>query len=229
VSAKTGKLLTPAAVNRPLALLRALLRMAHDEWEVLEAVPRIRLEKEPEGRIRWLEPDDEARLLEACRKSRNKSLLPAVVIAMETGTRRGELLGLTWDRVDMSRGVIRLEVTKGGKRREIPMRQVVYDTLAGLPGPHEGRVWPMVSIRWAFEYAVTSAKLDAPLRFHDLRHHFASWFVMKGGSIPALQKVFPRVYAGRSHHPQAIPRHMPVADGLWNGSEQSVQLTPIRK
>ena len=189
VSAKTGKLLTPAAVNRPLSLLRHLLRLAHEEWEALETVPRIRLEKEPEGRIRWLEPDEEARLLEACTRSRNKSLLPAVVLAMETGMRRGELLGLTWDRVDMSRGVIRLEVTKGGKRREIPMRQVVYDTLAALPGPHEGRVWPTISIRWAFEYAVTAAKLNAPLHFHDLRHHFASWFVMKGGSIASLQKI----------------------------------------
>jgi hypothetical protein len=39
-----------------------------------------------------------------------------------------------WDRVDLSRGVIRLELTKSGKRREVSMRQVVYDVLAGLPG-----------------------------------------------------------------------------------------------
>jgi hypothetical protein len=77
-----------AAVNRPLALLRHLLRLAHEEWELLEAVPRVRLEKEPQGRIRWLEPDEEIRLLAACRKKgRTKHL------------RRGELLGLTWDRV----------------------------------------------------------------------------------------------------------------------------------
>ena len=45
--------LSAASINRPLALLRHLLRLAHEEWEVLPAVPRIRLEKEPEGRIRW--------------------------------------------------------------------------------------------------------------------------------------------------------------------------------
>ena len=44
--------LTNAAVNRPLALLRHLLRMAHEEWEVIDNVPRIRLEKEPQGRLR---------------------------------------------------------------------------------------------------------------------------------------------------------------------------------
>ena len=189
VSKKTGKLLTPAAVNRPLALLRAILRIAHEEWEVLSKVPNIRMEKEPEGRIRWLEPDEEARLLDACGRSRNKYLLPLVIVAKETGLRKGELLGLTWDRVDMSRGVLRLEVTKSGKRREVPMRQAVYDALAGLPGPHEGRVWPTIGFRWAFEYAVTAAKLNEPLHFHDLRHHFASWYIMRGGSLPSLQKI----------------------------------------
>src|SRR5439155_8229433 len=122
--------LTAAAVNRPLALLRHLLRLAHEEWEAIPAVPTIRLEREPQGRIRWLEPDEEARLLDACRKSRTKHLADVVKVALETGLRRGELLGLTWEQVDMSRGVIRLEVTKSGKRREVPMRQAVYDVLA---------------------------------------------------------------------------------------------------
>src|SRR5438128_3272 len=81
-------------------------------------------------------------------------LAAIVAVARETGLRRGELLGLTWDRVDMTRGVIRLEMTKSGKRREVPMRQVVYNTLAALPGKHEGRVWRAGSIRTAFVNAV---------------------------------------------------------------------------
>ena len=186
-SEHTGRPLTAAAVNRPLALLRHLLRLAHEEWELLDAVPRIRLEKEPQGRIRWLESDEEARLLAACAKSQNQELLAIVTLALETGLRRGELLGLTWDRVDMSRGVIRLEVTKSGKRREVPMRQAVYDILAAVAGPREGRVWRSSNIRTAFERTVTAAKLDSPFHFHDCRHHFASWFVMRGGSIVALQ------------------------------------------
>jgi integrase len=187
-SEHTGRPLTAAAVNRPLALLRHLLRLAHEEWEQLEAVPRIRLEKEPQGRIRWLEPDEEVRLLGACAKSQNKELLAIVTVALETGVRKGELLGLTWDRVDLSRGVIRLEVTKSGKRREVPMRQAVYDVLAAIPEKErEGRVWRSANIRTAFERAVAAAKLDAPFHFHDCRHHFASWFVMRGGNIVALQ------------------------------------------
>jgi integrase len=180
--------LSAASINRPLALLRHLLRLAHEEWDVLPRMPRVKLEKEPEGRIRWLESDEEVRLLDACRKSQNKALAGIVTVALETGMRKGEILGLTWDRIDLSRGVIRLEKTKSGKRREVPTRKAVYDVLAPLrasalealkPGPDgelpelRGRVWPDQSIRTAFENAVAEAKLDN-FRFHDCRHHFAS-------------------------------------------------------
>jgi integrase len=187
-SARTQRPLTAAGINRPLALLRHLLRVAHEEWEVLSVVPKVRLEREPQGRIRWLEPDEEARLLAACAKSQNKYLTKMVTVALETGLRKGELLGLAWDRVDLSRGVIRLEVTKSGKRREVPMRQAVYNVLAGLPRPREGRVWPKGNIRRAFENAVDAAKIE-DFHFHDARHHFASWYVMRGGSLPALQQI----------------------------------------
>src|SRR5262249_5670681 len=180
--------LSAASINRPLALLRHLLRLAHEEWEVLTVVPRIRLEKEPEGRIRWLEPDEETRLMAACAQSRNKQLGKIVTVALESGLRKGELLELTWDRVDLSRGVIRLELTKSSRRREVPMRQAVYNILAGLPGEREGRVWLARDIRTAFENAVEEAKLD-DFHFHDCRHHFASWFVMRGGSLQALKEI----------------------------------------
>lgn len=78
----TGKPLTAAAVNRPLGLLRAVLGMAHTEWETLATVPRIKLEREPEGRVRWLEPDEEVRLLEACRRS-SIPFLHDMVVALE--------------------------------------------------------------------------------------------------------------------------------------------------
>jgi len=188
-----------AAVNRPLATLRHLLQLVH-EWGDLPAVPRIRLEREPEGRIRWLgqyAPDEEGRLIAACEKSKNRELSKIVTVALETGLRRGELLGLTWEQIDLSRGVIRLEGTarrdgtgtKSGRRREVPMRQAVYNVLAGLPGAREGQVFKTRSIRTAFENAVTEAAKLEDFHFHDCRHHFASWFVMRGGSLQALQKL----------------------------------------
>jgi integrase len=196
-SPRTGRQYSAAAINRPLATLRHLLQLAYEQQRArLSSVPKIRLEKEPEGRIRWLEPDDEQRLLEASRASRTKGLATIVQIAMETGLRKSALLGLTWERVDLSRGVIRLEGrahgessgTKSSKRREVPMRQIVYDLLAALPEPRTGRIWRQRNIRTAFESAVDAAGLE-DFHFHDLRHHFASWYIMRGGSAPSLQQI----------------------------------------
>jgi integrase len=81
----------------PLALLRHLLRLAHEEWEAIDNVPRIRLEKEPQGRLRWLTQEEITQLLDACAKSKNKELRAVVIGALNTaGLRRGELLELRW-------------------------------------------------------------------------------------------------------------------------------------
>jgi integrase len=196
VCARTKRGYAAATINRPLQALRHLLRLAHDEWEVLPSVPKIRTEKEPQGRVRWLEPDEEARLLAACRASRNHDLAAIVTVALETGLRKAELLELTWERLDLSRGVIRLEGfdrrdgtrTKSAKRREVPMRQLVYAILSSRPEPREGRVWRHRKVRTAFEHAVKAARIE-DFVFHDCRHHFASWFVMRGGSLRALQEI----------------------------------------
>jgi integrase len=185
---ESERLLTAAAVNRPLALLRHLVRIAHEEWEVLPAVPKIRLEKEPQGRLRWLTEDEIKKLLEACGKSRNRDLRAAVTVALNTGLRRSELLGLTWDRADLSRGVIRLEVTKSGKRREVPLNGESYAALVSLGPKEAGRVFRKQSLRKAYENAVTNAKLD-DVNFHTLRHTFASWAVMRGVSLKELQEL----------------------------------------
>jgi integrase len=178
--------LTAAAVNRPLALLRHLLRLAREEWEVIDNVPRIRLEKEPQGRLRWLTQEEITRLLAATAKSRNKELRAAVIIALNTGLRRGELLGLTWERVDLSRGVIRLELTKSGRRREVPMNDASYNALLTLGPKAGGRVFKTRYIKTAYNNAVEEAKLD-DVNFHTLRHTFASWAIMRGVSVKELQ------------------------------------------
>ena len=148
------------------------------------------------------------RLLAGCQKSLNKSLTSVVIVALETGLRKSELLGLTWDRVDMARGVIWLEVTKSGKRREVPMRQAVYTVLSGLPEPHEGAEWATGSVRTAFKNAVEAAKVE-DFHFHDLRHTFASRYVMRGGSLPALQQIIGHAtLAMTMRYSHLSPRHL---------------------
>src|SRR5262249_52188606 len=90
LAVKRGELtLSAAAINRPLALLRHLLRLACEEWEVLSSVPKIRLEKEGQGRLRWLTPEEATNLLTKCRKQKNAALVDLVEFALYTGLRQG--------------------------------------------------------------------------------------------------------------------------------------------
>lgn len=110
---------------------------------------------------------------------------------MFTGLRRGEALGLTWDHVDRSRGVVRLEMTKSGKRREVPLSANADAVLArrwseGATGYVFGtRNWNAFQTAWLA--ALERAKLD-DFRFHDLRHTFASWLVQRGRSLREVQE-----------------------------------------
>jgi integrase len=178
--------LTAAAVNRPLALLRHLLRLAHEEWGELDVVPKIRQEKEPQGRLRWLTQEEATKLLSASKKSRNTTLGDLVEFSLFTGVRRGEALGLTWDRVDRARGVIRLELTKSGRRREVPLSSNADAVLARRWTPEAkgyvfgSRNWN--SFRSAWESVLAAAGIE-DLRFHDLRHTFASWLIQRGRTL----------------------------------------------
>jgi integrase len=181
--------ITPAAVNRPLALLRHLLRLAAEEWEVIPEAPKVRLEKEPQGRLRWLTPEEASTLLDACRKHTGSPLADLAEFSIYTGLRQAEALELTWDRVDRARGVLLLEITKSGRRREVPLNGPADAVLVRRGGAGEGLVfgsssWTM--FRKAWEKALVVAKLDG-LHWHDLRHTFASWAVQRGATLPELK------------------------------------------
>jgi integrase len=183
--------LSAAAVNRPLALLRHLLRLAHSEWDLLAAVPTVRLEDEPEGRLRWLTPEEANRLLAAARESRNPDLADLIELSLFTGLRQSEALELTWDRVDRSRGVLLLDVTKSGRRRQVPLNEGADAVLARRGPKDEGLVFSSSNwdrYRTAWDGAVKRAKLT-DLRWHDLRHTFASWAVQRRVSLYELKEL----------------------------------------
>jgi integrase len=112
-SDKTQRNLEPGSVNRELLVLRGLVRPAADEeCGYLEKAPKVRLEREPQGRLRFLSDDERDRLLDECRKAaeqpvescRSPFLYPVVVVALNTGMRKSEILNLEWERVNFSRG-----------------------------------------------------------------------------------------------------------------------------
>lgn len=213
--------LSPASINRPLATLRHLLRLAAEEWEVLPRVPTIKLEREREGRLKWLPEDAAVRLLDACRRSRNADLADLVEFCLFTGVRRGEALALTWERVDRARGVIRIEVSKSGYRRDVPLNANADAVLAGR-WTDGARGYVFGSRNWnrfrtAWESAVAAAGVE-DFHFHDLRHTFASWLVQRGRTMKEVQDALGhRTLAMTNRYAHLAPEHLRAAVGALDG------------
>ena len=110
--------------------------------------------------------------------------------ALFTGMRRGEVLGLTWEPVDRARGVVLLDVTKSGKRREVPLNSRADAVLARRGSKSSGLVFG--TRRWdhfrtAWENAVVERAKLTDFHFHDLRHTFASWAIQRGASLQEVK------------------------------------------
>ena len=98
--------------------------------DTAKRVRKVQIFAEDNKRLRFLSVNEINMLLHAC----DKHLKPVVIVALNTGMRRGEILGLTWDRVDLKHGFIYLEdhMTKAGKRREVPINDLSRDALKGI-------------------------------------------------------------------------------------------------
>lgn len=115
------KLRSPASVVRYMAALSHAFTIAVKEWGWLEDSPmrKVTKPKESRGRVRFLSNDERIRLLKACKESSSLYLYPVVVLALSTGMRQGEIMGLTWDTVDLNLGRAILHETKNGERRAV--------------------------------------------------------------------------------------------------------------
>ena len=191
---KTGAPVSPGTVNRYLVSLSHAFTVGEKVLEWLDTNPARRVERleEPDGRERFLSPEEIIALLKAAKASRSRSLYTIVVLALSTGMRQGEILGLRWHEIDLQAGTITLgkERTKTSKRRMVPLvgraleelkawRKVRrIDTDLVFPGTQADRP---INIRSAWETAVTDAGIK-DYRFHDNRHSAASYLLMTGAS-----------------------------------------------
>ncbi len=146
----------------------------------------------PPGRARLLNPGEEARLIAALQPIGRRSpwTLPAVQLALETAMRKGELLALDWQRVDLNGRTALLPITKNGRARTVPLSSRAVAVLEAMPGSREGPVLKIRSaaLHAAFARARTRAAL-ADLHFHDLRHTAATRMAVKLPNLIELAAV----------------------------------------
>lgn len=183
----------PATVNRELALLKHMFSKAV-EWGKLKENPANRSVKFFKGavnRVRFLMPHEFQIVLSNC----EDFLKPIVTIATHTGMRKGELLGLQWDQVNVEQGIITILDTKNSERKDIPMDETVKALLKGMERKGDlvfsikaGKPLYPMKLHFAFRKALEKSGID-DFRFHDLRHTFASNLVMAGVKIEKVQKL----------------------------------------
>lgn len=173
----------PNTIRLHLGLLSHLFNMARKEWgmeTIVNPVELVRKPKLPQGRDRRLVGDEETRLLAAC-QAMNPELAAIVTIAIETAMRQGEILGMTWDKVDVKRSTVTLDTTKNGEKRVVPLSSVALQVLSKQPRKIKGNVWGYRAggLKYAFSASCSKANIK-DLHFHDLRHEATSRLFEKG-------------------------------------------------
>jgi integrase len=183
----------PATVNRELAALKHMLTKAVEWGELRDSPARgLKLSKENNRRLRYLTPEECAKLLEAC----SATMRQVVTVALHTGMRKGEILNLTWSSVNLRERFIELTDQKNSERSTIPLNQTVIDMLKAIPRRLDSAyVWPgqepsqpFTDLKRQFEKAVTAAKLEG-VTFHTLRHSAASHLVMGGVDLATVREI----------------------------------------
>jgi integrase len=224
-----------STVNRELAVLSSAINYARREWEwdIPNPVPGRKL-REPEGRVRWITREEATRLLEEAGRESQAGHLPDFIrLALNTGCRKGELLGLQWQRVDLQAGLIYLEAdnTKTRRRRSVPLNA---NALAAMESRSRFRALHCPDSEWVFCHAdgrrigdvkrsfakacERSGILD--FRVHDLRHTCAAWLVTAGVGLTEVRDLLGHTTVTMTErYAHLAPEKVRVAVTLIEGNE----------
>jgi integrase len=186
------KTVTGPGVNRELALLKAMFNKAVLWGFAKLENPVSKVAYYPERQVERVLTDEEAgKLVE----SSGKSLRPVVILALNTGMRKSELLALRWKDVDFSRRYVYVERSKNNRSRKIPMNSTALEELRRLRRNGSDYVFTkkrsperLRCVATAFKTACRKAGI-AGLRFHDLRHTFATNLVMAGVDLVTVKEI----------------------------------------
>jgi len=182
-----------ATANRYLSLVKRVFNLAVQDG-YLETSPARYIKKFSEKeslKERILTRAEDEKLMDAC----PQYLRDMVFLALHTGMREGEIMGLRWDCVDLKAREIRVEYAKSGKYRHVPMDSQVAVLLKSLFKRGERYVFAnkhtqkaYKNIHKAYNLARVAAGLQ-DVRFHDLRHTFATRLVESGADIGLVQLI----------------------------------------
>lgn len=202
--------LAPTTVETQYRILSAVFRSAVEDFQILAVSPckGITLPKKHKAEIRPLSVE----VVDALVQKAPAELRSMVVLAAGTGLRLGECLGLTVDRVDFLRRTVRVDRQMSTVRgvtefsspkteasvRTVPLPRVVIDALAlhlerhpvgesGLIFTRDGEPWPRNRFNYKWQATRKDAGCDG-VKFHELRHFYASLLIAHGESVKAVQK-----------------------------------------
>lgn len=179
----------PGTVRREMAILQHCLEIARREWGYPirpNPMDEVSLPSPQRARDRRLNPGEAEKLAAALAATSAPYLRPFIILAIETGMRRGELLSIRWADLNLYRRTLLVQTTKNGHPRTIPLTPQAVETLRALP--REGdQVFNQSAnaTRLAWERLRKRAGLD-DLRMHDLRHEAVSRFFEYGLSAPEV-------------------------------------------
>lgn len=187
-----GTKVTEATINREIALLKTIFSMAV-EWGRIDKNPLARVKKFKENHqkdMRILKDEEAIALIDAA----NSHLKPILIIALNTGMRRGEILGLRWENIDFDKDLIYIEDSKSGKPREVYMNIMIFEALKELPRNSEYVFYNqdtqnhITDVKKSFKTACKNAGIKS-IRFHDLRHTAATKMVEAGVDLVTVSKI----------------------------------------
>ena len=116
----------PSSLHRQFCILKHACTIAEREWEWMSpshVFNRVSIKRQPAQAIKRVSDQDIEKLIDASKDSRNDLIGCAIILAVETGLRRSELLSLEWDDVDSLEGLISLSQTKSGYPRQDPRHE----------------------------------------------------------------------------------------------------------
>jgi integrase len=188
-----------STVNRYFSSLSAALQVAVQDWGWLPMNPLRQVSRlgEPRGRVRWLEPQDELqRLMRVCAADANPYIYLVVLLELQTGVRKMDLMRMQWSQVSFEASEARLRVHRSKNKRwdtvavsgEVFIRLQAHhaqrDQTNPWVFPNQAKTGPF-DIRRSWERVRREAGLS-DFRFHDLRHTFTSYLAMSGASVREL-------------------------------------------